>query len=395
MWRKYLKHLRNTAKGVDYLLIYLVYKTGLRGSITRMPKWLPYLCGGLILVAPAVVWTAGYLAARLVAGRLIAAALATLGLATFYRLLTLGRHRLFHIPMYDAGSARQLRGRCAVFEIYVGRKWTRRKRRQGRRSLRAACRWLEQTAAAHGVELSMVDEPADVLRLPDHVRRTRGLGFNFMLPNPRRAEIARDVARVTAGAIQERLLDLPGDFDNHLLVVHLKRQAVGFAVPARNRLANRIELELCLCSSTSSPATYAHEILHLFGARDLYCSRELAQATSRWLDDDEDRRVHLYQGFDAFWAKFPRALMAATDEPLDALEISPLTAHAVGWPQPASIRAGEAKKYEDAAGVAFDIAIGFLAEADDASLTPTASVQCGRSRRLNEAVPYVKRHDCP
>ncbi len=369
MWREYLRHLWRTAKGVDYLLIYLVYKTGLRGSIVRVPRWLLYLRGGMIVTAPVLIWITTYLAARVIAPRLVAGALATLTLIGVYRLLALGRQRLFHVLMYDAGSARQLRGRCAVFEIYVGRKWTRRKRHQGRRSLLAACRWLERTAAAHGVELSLVTDPAEVLTLPDHPTRTRGLGSNFMLPNPRRREITGDLARVAAGTIAERLGQLDGHFDSHLLVVHLKRSDVGFAVPARNRLTDQVELEMCLCSCTSSPATYAHEILHLFGARDLYCDGQLAQATARWLDNDDDRRAYLRKGYNAFEARFPTALMTTTDEPLDDLEISPLTAHAVGWSRPASIRAGEAKKYEDAAAVAFDLAIEPLVGDDDASVS--------------------------
>lgn len=107
-------------------------------------------------------------------------------------------------------------------------------------------------------------------------------------------------------------------------------------MPVRNDLYVETELEICVCGRADSAALYAHELLHLFGAPDLYFN-PWRVLTRRGEADDWTRRFQEHvaaRGLQIFYAYFGNSIMGNTALRIERLTIDPITARAIGWRRP-------------------------------------------------------------
>ena len=146
--------------------------------------------------------------------------------------------------------------------------------------------------------------------------------------------------------------------DEVCLIVHLPVRNVGFAMRARNDLHLESEMELCACGRTSSAAVYAHELLHLFGAPDLYLN-------PWWVltrEGETDRRTGLVErqivtaGLNRLHALFGSSIMNTTWLSLERLQVDPVTARAIGWRKADGSYMRQVQEHEHAVGeIALDV----------------------------------------
>lgn len=337
----------------DAIEAYAVWRWRLRRMSTSNRRWprlvrrrgLLGLLGLLALLVAPVVIVGQYLG--LIGALLLGP---VISFAIHHLLLVMVRRLLFHLPQHDVGSARTLQGTCTVLEIFVGTKWSRPRRKRTHQALRSACAWLTQQARAHGVALEFRHE-----RLPD-------LRWEHAVPpisicHPDSDEdrrVRQDLEASVARVVAEHLASRQATPESYFVVVHVEQDGVGYATSAANSLNDVTDLEICVCSGSALPSTYAHEILHLFGARDLYHNKWLSLTVRKLIDDADDRRWYADQEVATFTREFGGTVMSNDSASFDALEVHPLTAHAVGWAVPRAVRMAGVRAYDRALAASFD-----------------------------------------
>ncbi|MEM6291136.1 MAG: DUF4240 domain-containing protein [Myxococcota bacterium] len=179
----------------------------------------------------------------------------------------------------------------------------------------AALALLCDEAARHGVELSFrrVEAAQEVLELPSLLGR-----FDAYDPESIR--------------VLEQVVDAATPSNNGFALVLTTEHACTPTAWMSTRLRSR-SLEFCVCPRSASAETIAHEILHLFGAQDLYVSERPGSMTWQGILDDVTAYVHSITGEDITQT----SLMTNLDGP--GLTVDPLTAAAVGWTERVAGRA--------------------------------------------------------
>ena len=171
----------------------------------------------------------------------------------------------------------------------------------------AALTLLRNEADRHGVDLSFrrVEETREELELPSLLGR-----FDEYDP-----EAIETLKQVVDSVTPQR--------NGFVLVLTTEHACTPTAWP-RTRWANQ-STEFCVCPRNASAETIAHEVLHLFGAQDLYVSERPGSMT--WADILEDVTGYVYAitGEDITQT----SLMTNLDE--TGLSVDPLTAAAIGW----------------------------------------------------------------
>lgn len=251
-----------------------------------------------------------------------------------------------HIATVDNNVCKKLEGEVVLYAIFVDSRythpWSEYDIRSTLDSINVAKEWLEQQAAAAGVELNIhVKYHQNGTRIPiaqnvsyrslsgmlytptvqlgvqqtdrwaNNVARTAGLSFpkdtSRIIKTPNRIT---DRERLIA-----KLRDMHGT-DNVALMYFLNdyyREEISVAI----HTGSRKEPEYAIVSF-KKPAVIAHEFLHLFGALDLY----MGPFSRKKPSPKKTARV---------MKQFPREVMAFTYRRLDSLEISPFTQYLIGW----------------------------------------------------------------
>jgi hypothetical protein len=146
---------------------YAIYRTGVAGKLPKVSVparlvrigWQVRLAGSLLFLPALWVGSAlalgqchvAWLAAIFVAGALT---------LVLYALLRRFNRAWLYVDSYDVGSARQLTGDCAVFQVFLGPKWRQQDRQRCLQAVRDACDWLESKAKEHGLSLRLATDPA-------------------------------------------------------------------------------------------------------------------------------------------------------------------------------------------------------------------------------------------
>lgn len=248
-----------------------------------------------------------------------------------------------HIPTVDNNVCRKLRGDVVLYAVFVdskeGSAWTTHDIRSTLDSIRTAADWLEEQAQQRGVALTIrveTHEKAGVIPVRSELPRG-GLpqairGMNAVRTIDRWADKAaksahagfpRDTARATLTKITSK--------DRERLAAHVRdrystdNSALLFMI--NNYYKDETSVAVHTGSQTSieyaaiafkRPGVIAHEVLHLFGALDLYKTP---------FDNKRAERKRKEFAMTAF----PEEIMAFPLRRLSTLEISPLTEYLIGW----------------------------------------------------------------
>jgi hypothetical protein len=214
------------------------------------------------------------------------------------------------------GSAAVLRGRVVLYHLWAedaGSSWTAARQADVQDRVRAAIGFLTRWARTYGIDLTFVEEAAG------RVRSASDLPTD-MFADPIWTE---RLVQSTGAADSSRLVaDLKRRHkaDEVLLVIHVNKAADSYNLAFRAGVHPAYAAERIVCFSRypdqrpTCAASYAHEILHAFGAGELYFPFDRT-------DERAKRAGHL----------FPNDILFRVDLNLDALNIGPWTAYRIGW----------------------------------------------------------------
>jgi hypothetical protein len=226
-------------------------------------------------------------------------------------------------------------GRWAVVSLFVGcdgRPWAESEIAERMSALRTSCQWIAKEADRWEADLDL-SLCATYFTAMDDDNQPVGVGFALEGHEVGPVEwdaltrtlilasrCARQIGFHDAAEMTERIGEKLGDA-RAIWIVHPRKAGRSIAIPLEISELPGVSLALCYAQSASFPesivrvprasaATFAHEILHLFGASDKY---------GRFLDEFPPGTVT------------PAEIMRLDRTRLDQLRVDPLTAAEIGW----------------------------------------------------------------
>ena len=214
------------------------------------------------------------------------------------------------------GSAGVLSGHVHVYNIFARdhfSDWNAEQKQTVLDKVQQAYRFLTEHCGQHGVEVKFTDESsAEVLcshRIPIDT-----------FVDPRWTEKVIGTATGKSGNELVSWLRKETSADHVLICLHINKSALSYNLAVYDRVSDHFAAERMICFASypddrpTAAATYAHEILHLFGAGDLYFP----------FDSGDERKKQAAE-------LFPHDVMYRVDYNLGRLNIGPFTAYRVGW----------------------------------------------------------------
>ena len=236
------------------------------------------------------------------------------------------------------GSAGVLEGRSVLISIFVsdkGSKWTRKAKKEANRKVRAASAYIRRQAKKYGKTVSFVA----------NIEKYKDISYSFRVNNKVSDSIrSQDKLYRKVMKFVEKNIDMDGlrsryKTDSIGFLFHLNKSGtsstlVHYAEEGTEYFYESATLFSKYGKQAEGASTYAHEILHLFGARDLY-ERSLTDGITASLVRHIEK-------------KFPKEIMYSTYDQKGRMlkykitnDISRITAYFLGWK--ASVP--EVKKY--------------------------------------------------
>lgn len=219
----------------------------------------------------------------------------------------------------NVGSAAVMSGRIHVYHIFasdLNSTWDTVERDAVLTRMQEAYVFIQRQSRRHHIELSFSDEIA------------RPVSYQGVLPtgtfaNPKwTQQIIKETCNEEDSLSLTEKLKRQTNADNVVICVHVDKPALSYNLAYYANVAAEFAAERMVCFSQypdtrpTAAATYAHEILHLFGAGDLYFP----------YDQDEDRKQIAKR-------LFPNDVMFRVDYNLSRLNVGPFTAYRIGWRQ--------------------------------------------------------------
>ena len=218
-----------------------------------------------------------------------------------------------HAPITNAGSARVLEGKIYVITFFVSETdWPIDKKMDLFKQMRDAESWLEWRASEYGKTVRFVNgvhglfEPFVTDILPD---------YESGKPSTEIAETYLRQAGCPVDGYKEWVKKNSG-CDQSLVFVVANKEGRGYASPIASGGSDRHPEGAILYHSANYPlyaGSIIHEILHLFGAVDLYHTCDQSAENDELME-----------------TMYPKEVMHYSHYPLKELMISPLTAWLVG-----------------------------------------------------------------
>lgn len=215
----------------------------------------------------------------------------------------------------DNGSCRVLAGKVVLTNIFVSdpeSEWDRQRRREVRRRMAQALKFIDRQAARYGQTLQF--------------HQTK---FSFAYQHPIPTRLGADPAW-TQQVIESAAGESPNDLaarlrrelaaDGVLIVLHVNKSARSYNLTYYQSIDCNYRAERIVCFTNyeddrqTAAGSYAHEILHAFGAGELYFPY-----------DETDSRKQVAARL------FPQDIMYRVEYQLRELEIGDYTAYRIGW----------------------------------------------------------------
>lgn len=216
----------------------------------------------------------------------------------------------------NTGSAGTMSGRIHVYHIFasdLNSTWEQTEREDVLTRMQHAYQFIQRQSRRHGIELEFSDEIARPVTYQGNLPRS-----TFV--NPKWTEhIIKEASEDSSVDLTKRLKRRT-NADSVISCLHIDKPALSYNLAFYANVAPEFAAERMVCFSQypdtrpTAAATYAHEILHLFGAGDLYFP----------YDKSESRK-------DIAKRLFPNDVMFRVDYNLDRLNVGPFTAYRIGW----------------------------------------------------------------
>ena len=221
-----------------------------------------------------------------------------------------------HASRRGSGSAAILTGRVVVWHLWAedaASSWTDAEQADIGGRVREALGFLVREAHAHGVDVAFVEETAGRVRSPAEIPTD-------MFAHPIWTE---RLVQATGAASANRLVaDLRRRHGAGaaLIALHVNKAALSYNLTFYAGVDPLYAAERIVCfarypdGTPTCAASYAHEILHNFGAGELYFP----------FDRTDTRAKRARQ-------LFPNDVMSRVDRDIAKVHVGPFTAYRVGW----------------------------------------------------------------
>lgn len=218
---------------------------------------------------------------------------------------------------YELGSAVSLKGRNLLVSLFVDtpeKQWTKEEQREALAMLKIAEDYIEEQAKAFGVSVDLITDCEEDERLFFETK------IDYDMDDSEEAEERLDesIAEWVEQLIDYDALCEEFDAQGIATLIYFNQGGRAYAI-CYDGIDN--PKETLIMYSGETPAVYAHEILHLFGAHDLYRGAEYTDDACAYVKE-----------------RYPMELMITVSdhngrENPKAIEnvISPLTAYHLGW----------------------------------------------------------------
>jgi hypothetical protein len=215
----------------------------------------------------------------------------------------------------DSGSAGVLTGRVLLVHLYVAApqsSWDGIDHREVRRRMRAALRFVRREAERY-------ERQVKFLKVEMHAKYDKVIPTELGADPDWTQQVVKMVAEETPNALVDRLRR-EHKADHVLLVFHVNKSARSHNLTYSDGIDEAYRAERVVCftryetDAETAAATYAHEILHGFGAGELYFPYDKSKVRARLAG-----------------RMFARDVMYRVEYQLDELEIGPYTAYRIGW----------------------------------------------------------------
>jgi len=212
---------------------------------------------------------------------------------------------------YMLGSAKSAEGKNIIISLYADtpdNSWSDDERDAELEKLREACEYIEDSASSYGRDAEFITDYKSDRRLLMNSRIYR--------PVENSDDFYDYLDRITALWI-DYVADYDGllekyDADGIFMIIHFKEAGRSYAV-CYDGIDNEDESLIVYNDATAS--TYAHEILHLFGAHDFYSRAEYTEDAVSYIEE-----------------KYPDDIMLTLGQSNKITsKIGELTAYHLGW----------------------------------------------------------------
>jgi alpha-L-fucosidase len=221
-----------------------------------------------------------------------------------------------HASRRDNGSAKTLKGAVCIYNIFVTDKassWSQKEIADVRKRMKKAEDFLASQARRYGVRVSFKEVTADPVNYPKELPADP-----FVPPG-----WIEDVVRQASGMSGNRLVAFVKEkqkADHVAILLHVNKSATSYNLSYYGNVDPTYAAERAVLFNSyangfpTAAASYAHEILHVFGAGELYFP----------FDKEDDRKGIAKR----FW---PNEIMHVVEYDLDRLMIGEYTAYRIGW----------------------------------------------------------------
>lgn len=221
-----------------------------------------------------------------------------------------------HASSRDNGSATQLVGSACIYHIFVADNksdWSQNDLSGVVGAMSKSLDFLSLQARFYGRDISFVEETSGIISFDSDIPTD-------MFTNPAWTERVILAASTMSGNELMKELRKRHQVDHVFIILHINKAALSYNLTFYDRVDPLFEAERSVCFTkypdgrSTAAATYAHEILHVFGARDLYFP----------YDTDDTRRQQAER-------LFSDDIMFRVDYDIAKLNIGAYTAYCIGW----------------------------------------------------------------
>lgn len=229
------------------------------------------------------------------------------GATSAYKLGDLGEPR----SSYMLGSAPEAKGRNVIVSLFVDtplNTWTDKEMEDTLIPLKKACDYIEKSAERYDTDTEFIydfkDEKDLKLRTRIYKKVSEDDAFTDFLDK-------RTAIWIKYHTDYDKLLK-EYDADGVFMIIHFKEEGRSYAVCYDGE---DNEDESLIVYADASPAEYAHEILHLYGAHDFYKDAEYTDDVVKYIEKNYPKDIMLSLGSEG---RINR-------------DIGPITAYHLGW----------------------------------------------------------------
>lgn len=218
---------------------------------------------------------------------------------------------------YGLGSAKYLEGRNVLYSLFVDTpdaSWQQEDKEQALKKLQIATGYIEDRAEEYGVDAELICDWQENIDLMGQTE------VDFVIRDDEEFvdRLDEEIAYWVEHTVDYEELKKNSDAAGAALLVFVNNPSVSYAIVFDGADNPK---ESVIMFSGEAPAVYAHEIMHLFGAHDLYEEAEFTREVTAYVKQNYPLEI-MYRVTDEQGNSYDEKIVNT---------LSPITAYHLGW----------------------------------------------------------------